>query len=265
MSGRLNSLLIQTPEGCEFSLLLAGPVSRFLGWLMDLLIVLGLNVGLLIALSMLIALEPGMGLALFVLGTFVLWFGYGVALEWLWRGQTVGKRVMRLRVMDEHGLRLGFYQVLLRNLLRMVDMLPVLYLVGGAACVLTRRAQRLGDLVAGTVVIRSPRLVEPDLSRVLGDKFNSFRQCPHLEARLRNRVSPGEARIALQAVLRRDQLAPASRVELFGEIAEHFRTVVQFPQKATEGLSDEQYVRNVVDTIFRGKGGRENASPQNIQ
>jgi hypothetical protein len=126
-------------------------------------------------------------------------------------------------------------------------------LVGGLACLLSRRAQRLGDIAASTVVVRIPRHEEPDLDQLLAGKFNSLRNHPHLEARLRQRLSPAEARIGLQALLRRDQLDAAARVDLFHHIAAHYRAAVQFPPEDTEGITDEQYVRNVVDVLYRPK------------
>jgi hypothetical protein len=148
-------------------------------------------------------------------------------------------------------LKLHFSQVAIRNLLRAVDMLPGFYLVGGLACLWSRRAQRLGDIAANTIVIRSPKLGEPDLDQLLAGKYNSLRAYPHLEARLRQRVSPGEAALAVQALVRRDQLEPAARVDLFAQLAAHFRSKVVFPAEALDGITDEQYVRNVVDVLYR--------------
>jgi hypothetical protein len=85
----------------------------------------------------------------------------------------------------------------------------------------------------------------------MAGKYNSFRDYPHLAARLRQRLSVEEAGIALQAILRRDRLRPVQRVELFQQVAEHLKQVVQFPDEAVEGLTDEQYVRNVVDLLFQ--------------
>jgi hypothetical protein len=82
-------------------------------------------------------------------------------------------------------------------------------------------------------------------------KYNSLRDYPHLVTRLRQKVTPQEAGIALQALLRRDSLAPQARVELFEQIASHFRSIVEFPDEATYGITDEQYVRNIVDILFR--------------
>ena len=70
-------------------------------------------------------------------------------------------------------------------------------------------------------------------------------------ARLRQRVSIDEAGLALQSLLRHETLEPASRIRLFKDIAGPFKRIITFPQAATEGLSDEQYVRNVVDTLYR--------------
>lgn len=253
MNHAVHRLVIHTPEGCSFSLPLAGPISRFLAWALDLLVVVALFLGVSWALSFIAVISRDLAGAIMFLAFFLLWFGYGIVLEWFWGGRTLGKRVLQLRVIDEHGLRLTFWQVVIRNLVRFVDAMPLLYMVGGIACLLTRRSQRLGDLAAGTVVIRPTPRYEPDLGKVMGDKFNSFKAYPHLEARLRLRVAPAQANTALQALMRRDRLDPLARVKLFAELAGYFRALVDFPQAATDGLSDEQYIRNVVDSVLRSQ------------
>jgi uncharacterized RDD family membrane protein YckC len=259
-----SELKIQTPEGITFSFELAGPVLRCLAWIVDLLVIVVISQGLGTLGQIAGVISPDLAMAVSTIGYFVVSIGYGVATEWAWRGQTVGKRLLRLRVMDAQGLRLQFHQVLLRNLLRFVDMLPGLYLVGGLACLVSRRSQRLGDLAANTVVVHSAKYTEPDLDQLLAGKFNSLRQHPHLEARLRQRISPGEARLALQALVRRDELDPAARVELFAELAEHFKSVVTFPPEAVEAMPDEQYIRNVVDILFRTRAVETKAAPREL-
>jgi hypothetical protein len=93
--------------------------------------------------------------------------------------------------------------------------------------------------------------VEPDFEKILPGKYNSFREHPHLAARLRQNVAPREAGLALEALLRRDQFEDQARPALFAEIRAHFEGVVRFPPETTDGLSDEQYVRNAVDVLFR--------------
>src|SRR5206468_9747860 len=97
------------------------------------------------------------------LSYFVVSIGYTITCEWSWRGQTLGKRLLRLRVVDAEGLRLQFNQVVTRNLLRFVDSLPIFYFVGGVVCWFSPKCQRLGDIAANTVVICYPRIAEPDL------------------------------------------------------------------------------------------------------
>jgi uncharacterized RDD family membrane protein YckC len=251
---RSNTLIIRTPEGIVFSQLLAGPVSRFAACFIDQLCIQAGLTALMTIMSFLMVFSLGIAIAIYVLGSFIISIGYGIYFEWVWRGQTIGKRLLRLRVMDVEGMRLQFNQIVVRNLLRFVDSLPFFYFVGGVTCWLNRRSQRVGDIAANTVVVRNPRLAEPDLDQVLAGKFNSLRQFPHLAARLRQNVSPTEADIALQSLLRRDQFDPVSRVELFAELAAHFRAKVEFPPEATDGVADEQFLRNVVDVLYRTRG-----------
>lgn len=243
--------MIRTPEGIAFPLLLAGPITRFLAWLLDAACVSAVTMVVSILFLFMGLLSGDIANAFAIIFYFVLSIGYPIFTEWKWRGQTVGKRLLRLRVMDVQGLRLQFSQIMLRNLLRFIDSFPVLYSLGGMVCFFSKRAQRLGDIAANTIVVRDPHLSEPDLSQVMGGKYNSFRDYPHIAARLRQRLSTDEAGIGLQAILRRDRLQPVARVELFEHIASHLKQVVQFPEEAVEGLTDEQYVRNVVDLLFQ--------------
>jgi uncharacterized RDD family membrane protein YckC len=253
--GRTNTLVIEMAEGVAFPLLLASPVARFLAWGVDAACIMVACQVATLALGWLRWIDWSFAMAFLTLAYFLVSVGYAMALEWFWRGQTFGKRLLRLRVVDVQGLRLQPSQVVVRNLLRFVDSLPAFYLVGGVAGLLNRRGQRLGDLAANTLVVRVPASAEPDLAQVLAGKYNSFRDHPHLAARLRQRVSPGEAAIALQALLRREELEPAARVELFAAIAAHLREAVRFPPEACEGITDEQYVRNAVDLLFQGGRG----------
>lgn len=250
---KTSTLIIRTPEGIVFSQLLAGPVTRFLACFIDQLCVHAALTLLGMVLALIEVFSFNFAIAFYLIGYFAVSIGYGIYFEWAWRGQTVGKRLFRLRVVDVEGMRLQFNQIVVRNLLRFVDALPMFYFVGGVTCWLNSKCQRLGDFAANTIVIRSPRLTEPDLDQLLAGKFNSLRQFPHLAARLRQNVTPAEANIALQSLLRRDEFDPVARVELFGELAAHFRAKVEFPTEATDGVAEEQYLRNVVDVIYRAK------------
>ena len=245
-----SNLRIATPEGVVFSYRLATPVSRGLAWAVD-----AAAIGVVtLAVSRLAALGGffGSDFANFLSAIlyFVVSIGYGMVLEWRWRGQTLGKRVFGLRVVDVHGLRLQFAQIALRNLLRPIDSLPLLYLVGGVSAFWMRSGQRLGDLAANTVVALEPYWETPDLEPIAPAKYSSLAGYPHLAARLRSLASPEAVGYALQAVSQRDRFTPAGRVALFQDIAAYFRSLVTFPPEALEGLSDEQFVRTVLRAIY---------------
>ncbi len=243
---------IRTPEGVTFSLPLAGPVGRMLALTVDGAVTTVAVIAISYAASPLVPVLGDYASAAVVLLYFVVTIGYGIALEWLWNGRTLGKRVVGLRVADASGLRLTFAQVLIRNLLRAVDSLPVFYLVGGMVCVLNVRLQRLGDLAAGTIVLRTRELKLPSVPQGQVGRHNSMKRYVALSARLRQKVGPEMARIALDALRRRDELEPGARVRLFGEMAGWFRGLVEYPEEATIYLTDEGYIRNVVEILFGG-------------
>lgn len=247
------NLKIRTPEGIEFALPLAGPVSRMLALLVDLGVVVAIGRVVQQILAPLGFFGKDFSDAIRIVAYFVISLAYMALAEWLWRGQTVGKRLLGLRVVDAGGFRLEPSQVIVRNLMRFVDALPALYFVGGIACLVSRHRQRLGDLAAGTVVIRAPNPARPDLDQLLGGKYNSLAEIRHLAARLRQKVSPEVGAIALEALLRRDELEPEARLELFGEMARYFKGLVEYPAEVVEQMSDEQYVRNVVEILFRSQ------------
>src|SRR5208282_5287022 len=139
---RTNTLIILTPEGISFTQHLAGPVTRFLAFAID-LAGIALAAGILAQVLLLAAIvNADFALAARTLSYFVVTIGYSILLEWIWRGQTLGKRVLKIRVIDAEGYRLRPAQIVIRNLLRIVDTLPALYAVGGIACLFSKRSQR---------------------------------------------------------------------------------------------------------------------------
>jgi uncharacterized RDD family membrane protein YckC len=245
-------LTIQTPEGVSFHLPLAGPVSRSLAWMLDACCVLVAYQAANVLISLMGIISSDISLAFATVTFFIIRTGYGIIMEWYWQGQTIGKRFLGLRVMDLNGLRLQPSQIIIRNLLRAVDSLPLFYLVGGLACLATVNGQRLGDLAANTIVIRTGQELQPDLDLIQEtNRYNSLISYPYLVARLRQQVTPHETGLALQALMRRDELLPEARLELFAMVAGLLKSKVAFPEDAVEGVSDEQYVRNVVDMLFK--------------
>jgi uncharacterized RDD family membrane protein YckC len=243
-------LVVETPEGVVFSYALATPAVRALAWAVDAAAIAAASsiVGQACALLQLVSQDWAR--AMTVLLYFVVSVGYGIVLEWRWRGQTLGKRLFGLRVVDAQGLRLQLRQIALRNLMRVFDSLPLAYLVGGIACAVSRNCQRLGDLAANTVVAREQSWEDPDVELLAQAKYNSLLAHPRLAARLRSQAAPEAVEMALRAVAQRDHYEPQARVEVFQGLAEYFRALVSFPPAAVEGLSDEEYVKSELRAIY---------------
>ena len=155
-----HDIRLATPDGIELDFPLAGIASRAIACLLDLLLLFGLWAAFLIAtlgfagLAQLDQAE-GVAMALWVVVLFISYWGYGIFWELLMQGQTPGKRVMGLRVLRDNGLPIGLKQSLLRNLLRAVDLQPgASYVLGMITMIADGKDRRLGDLVAGTIVIR---------------------------------------------------------------------------------------------------------------
>src|SRR2546429_6160862 len=95
------------------------------------------------------AKAPGFGVMVITLAEFAIGFAYGALLEGFWNGQTIGKRLFHLRVIDQAGLPLRIEQAWVRNLMRVFDALPFAYLVGGISVLSSPLTQRFGERVAG--------------------------------------------------------------------------------------------------------------------
>jgi uncharacterized RDD family membrane protein YckC len=255
MNGERSDVLhVRTPEGVSFVFRVASPVIRLAALLVDWAVVLAAWSVIATFVRLLAILSEDITGLVGIMLYFALSQGYRIAAEWRWRGQTLGKRLLHLRVVDEQGRRLTFEQIVMRNLLRFVDALPMAYMVGGAVALLNRRGQRLGDLAAGTLVIWEPAEPMPDFELLRGEKYNSLRGNLPVVARLRQSVAPEAARVAWQALVRRDELEAAARVRLFADLAAYFRARTRVPDELVEGVSDEQFVRNVVDVLYVTRG-----------
>jgi len=158
-----DAVRITTPEQVTITLPLAGVGTRLLAALLDALVMLGIILAVLIVIALfgsVIAFQPHAMAAGSVLGAFTLLFLFGfvfayyAGLELLWDGQTIGKRVLKLRVLRDNGTPVDAASVLARTVVRLVDFLPVGYLVGLVSMIVDGRARRLGDIVGGTIVVR---------------------------------------------------------------------------------------------------------------
>jgi uncharacterized RDD family membrane protein YckC len=169
-----DELIIETPERVELHFVLANVGNRFLAAAIDHLIqgALLFGVGLLLYAISGWQFGGGIGMwaaAIAVLIIFVIVWGYFVLFETVWNGQTPGKRIMKLRVVREDGRPIRFYEAFVRNLLRLlVDLMPPFsYAIGVVSIMFSPRSKRVGDLVAGTVVVKERATEAPSLEEII--------------------------------------------------------------------------------------------------
>ena len=242
-----DTVTIATPEGVDLELTLAGLGSRFVAALVD-TVLQGLVI---LALALLLVgvdafsggLElGGLGAALFFLLAFLVWFGYHILFEVLASGRTPGKRWNGLRVVRVGGHPITFAASAVRNLLRVVDMLPTGYVVGCITILVTRRNQRLGDVAAGTLVVRErlgrePRK-QPPYRRALAAP-----PAPEEVAGWDVSAVTGEELAAVRRFLeRRHELDGGARHDLGWQLAERLRPKVA---GAPDGLSAERFLERL--------------------
>ena len=169
------TLIIETPERVPLHFALASIGNRFLACAFD----HALQTLAIVLLYFILTLLGnafdfgGMGgaskwaLALLILMAYVIWSSYFVVFEWLWNGQTPGKRWLKLRVIREDGRPITFWEAAVRNLLRIFDIMPFpFYSIGLISVFISTRDQRVGDLVAGSVVVRERETEAPTFSQV---------------------------------------------------------------------------------------------------
>lgn len=143
---------IETPEGIALSLHPAGPLPRAVAWAID----FAIRAAVLFSAGMLLAFAGDAGMGVYLVLLFVVFWLYPILFEVLRDGQTIGKRAVGLRVVNANGTPVTWLASIVRNLMRTVDMLPMLYAAGLIAGLLDRRGRRLGDMVAGTLVVHAP-------------------------------------------------------------------------------------------------------------
>ena len=215
-----DNLIIDTPEQTSLEFPLAGIGSRFLAMAADTAIQAA--VGLLVFIALLIVL-PGFRLlgtaaeqwilALFILAGFLLYSAYFAFFEIVWNGQTPGKRYVQLRVMRDDGRPISAYDAIARNLLRIVDSFPGFYGVGVLSVFLSKQNKRLGDFVAGTVVVHETALegVRPFAETQIDESLPAFDAAS---------ITVDELRLIETFVQRRDSLDPGLRGKMALQIAD---------------------------------------------
>lgn len=177
---------VDTPEQISLEFPLAGIGSRFMAIAVDTLLQVALYVAGIFALigtarygsflpRWLAWFPESWAPALFVIFLFCIYWGYFALFEIIWKGQTPGKRLAGIRVIKDSGRALSVYEAIGRNLLRVVDWLPGMYVTGMVSIMVSRQNQRLGDHLVGSIVVHDKRSdeIRPEWSHDLATSADS--------------------------------------------------------------------------------------------
>jgi uncharacterized RDD family membrane protein YckC len=243
-----DAITISTPEGVDLELRLAGLGSRFTAALVDIVIrvVLLIAVALLLRQEGVFVGEPVTGIegAAFVILFFLIVFGYDVFFETLASGRTPGKRWSGLRVVLAEGRPIGFLASAVRNVVRLIDFLPAGYAIGCVSILVSAKNQRLGDIAAGTLVIRDripapPPAWPPRASAAM----------PEALAWDVSAITAEELGAVRRFLERRFDLTPEARAQLGSTLAERLRPKVA-------GAPDDLHVEAFLETLAAAKAAR---------
>jgi uncharacterized RDD family membrane protein YckC len=244
MSENLDKLIIDTPEQVQLEFPLAGIGSRFMALFVDSLIQFVALVLLFILLAILgvgFRGSPELGrwvLALYIVLGFLLYWGYFAIFETLWKGQTPGKRQAGIRVIRDFGREITVKEAIARNLLRSVDMIPGVYAIGIASIFLSPQNKRLGDYVAGTVVVhdRPPEESQP---------FWNTREDAEVAFGGIEKITADEIQMVETFLLRRLDLSPTVRQQSAQRIADHLCTKLEVKDE------DRRDLENFLELVVR--------------
>jgi uncharacterized RDD family membrane protein YckC len=233
---------IATPEGVQLALPLANVGSRFMALFIDNLIV---GVALLVVILG-VAFSLG-GTAADIVGSgavLAIFVFYHVIFEVWGGGRTIGKRATGLRVVTDGGAQVGLRRSLIRNIIRLVEGTVLFYVPAIISVLATRNNQRLGDLAAGTLVVREPRVATVAAApapRVAPERYSSWDVTG---------IGDDDSTAVRAFLERRTALRPGARRALAAQLAGRLRPMVA---GARAGLDDEAFLEHLAAAKARGK------------
>jgi uncharacterized RDD family membrane protein YckC len=247
------SVTVRTPESIAFHYELAGLGSRFLAvaidWIIQIILTIGLFIGFgyasaginrfLGSLHLKQSQTDSVIIAAEILLVFIIFFGYFIAFEALWNGQTPGKRAIGIRVVRDGGYPIGFTESVIRNLIRVIEVALFVYGVSAICAIMSASNKRLGDLAAGTIVVRDSSFEVSDPKRWLeGDADPA----PAMGVSGASALTADELSVVHRYLERRSQLDPAVAEQLAHRVATSLRPKLG-PEAAA--LDDQELLRRV--------------------
>jgi uncharacterized RDD family membrane protein YckC len=237
---------VVTPEAVPLDLDVAGLGSRAIAIAIDMAIQLAAFIAIAFVLA---AIHPDetTSLIIVLVSAPTIFWGYFFLFEGLWHGRTPGKRSQRLRVTRTDGQPMSGAQMAVRNLVRIVDFLPAYYAIGCIAMVVSKRSQRLGDLAAGTLVLREPKPFVPRPMDAIPAPPAVLEETTRIDV---TGMTEAHYQLLRSYLERRASLDAAARVQVAREIAAAIAPVVRTP----EPLSDDALLEATAAAYQRRSG-----------
>ncbi len=249
----LEKLTIETPEQIALEYPLAGIGSRFMAFFYDSLIQLVIT---LVVILVMMFVMPDLGkywptawnwvAAVEVFVGFCLYWGYFAAFEALWNGQTPGKRKAGIRVIKDSGRPITAFEAISRNFMRVIDSMPGMYGVAVISIFVDKQSRRLGDMVAGTVVVHDKK--EESAQPFFNVAQSEMTATPLGSVAIAQKLTLQELDVIETFLNRRLDLPPAVREQSAKRIAEAIAAKLQIPVE--ERGSDEKFLE-IVARDFR--------------
>jgi uncharacterized RDD family membrane protein YckC len=222
----------------------AGLGSRFVALIVDLILVTALS-GTVSQVAR--GVLPGaVGIVAQALALLVITWGYHVYFEVRHQGQSPGKRIAGIRVVDGRGLPLSLEQSFVRNVVRVLDALPVGYALGAVVCQLDPHRRRLGDIAADTLVVRERHGQVYERRSTSSRAFNSLRT-PRVLRLVRHRVGLEEREFLATLCLRADGMEEKARFDLMEEVGRHYKSRLGIEDPH---MSGENLIRGLAGVLF---------------
>jgi uncharacterized RDD family membrane protein YckC len=239
------TITILTPENVEVTYELAGLATRMSGAFLDSLLQMA---AILVVILLLLAVRLAAGTALDnwlsaigVLLSFAIFFGYFLYFEARWNGQTPGKRAAGTRVMKDGGFPIDLRAAMVRNVVRLIDLMPPPYAIGITSAFFSGEYKRLGDYAAGTVVVRErPR----DVPRLEAPGFEGPADLPRAD----------ELYAIRHFLDRRAALPPEQRQQIGRRLALALGRLLGYPLDQV-AAAPEAFLQWLVDEVTRRQGG----------
>jgi len=237
-----NRMTVLTPEAVEIELEPADLGSRFIAILIDTIIQIVLILPVIVLMGLMEFFSTGKGVQpfaswvtglLFIL-LFILGFsGYHIFFEIIWNGKTPGKRITSIKVIRDGGFPVEVTSSFIRNLIRIVDFIPFYYFAGIISIVLCKNKKRLGDIVAGTMVIKEYADIPPPVLAIHEECSN----CINLSCL--EKITEHEYTLIRELILRHEELDMTARKSIASKIAGELMEKLEIDRSHIEGREYE--------------------------